>query len=149
MGLDPDRYRNDVANARKAGADVVVVLPHWGREYTAAPTARQRTHARALTNAGTTLILGSHSHWAGAMETLKGRPVFYSQGNLVFDLVRSEETVEGLIVEVTFVGAKPVQIRLHPTVMVDIVQPNLLKVPGDGAVVIDRMRKASAALPAR
>jgi poly-gamma-glutamate synthesis protein (capsule biosynthesis protein) len=149
MGLDPDRYRHDIANARKAGADVVVVLPHWGVEYTAAPTERQRTHARALTNTGATLILGSHSHWAGAMETLKGRPVFYSQGNLIFDLVRSEETVEGLIVEVTFVGAKPVQIRLHPTVMVDIVQPNLLKVPGDGAVVIDRMRVASKRLSPR
>ena len=143
------RYRADVAAAGDAGADVVVVLPHWGVEYTAAPTARQRSHARALVAAGTTLILGSHSHWAGAMEFVKGRPVFYSLGNLIFDLTRSEETVEGVIVEITFVGARPTQIRLHPTVMVDLVQPNLLQAAGDGAVVIKRMRKASEALPGR
>ena len=143
------RYRADIAAARGAGADVVVVFPHWGVEYRAAPTARQRAHARALVEAGAALILGSHSHWAGAMEQIDGHPVLYSLGNLIFDLTRSEETVEGVIVEVTFIGARPAQIRLHPTVMVDLIQPNLLESAGAGAVVIDRMRRASEALPAR
>jgi poly-gamma-glutamate capsule biosynthesis protein CapA/YwtB (metallophosphatase superfamily) len=142
-------YRADIAAARDAGADVVVVLPHWGVEYTATPTSRQRAHAQELAAAGTTLILGSHSHWAGALERVDGSPVLYSLGNLIFDLTRSEETVEGLIVEVTFVGARPAQIRLHPTVTVDLVQPNLLEAAGDGAVVIKRMRKASEALARR
>jgi poly-gamma-glutamate synthesis protein (capsule biosynthesis protein) len=148
-GLVSGHYRADVAAARDAGADVVVVLPHWGVEYKAAPTARQRAHAKALVAAGTTVILGSHSHWVGAMEFVDGSPVFYSLGNLVFDLTRSEETVEGLIVEITFAGARATQIRLHPTVMVDLVQPNLLEAAGDGAVVIKRIRKSSEGLPER
>jgi poly-gamma-glutamate capsule biosynthesis protein CapA/YwtB (metallophosphatase superfamily) len=148
-GLVSAHYRADVAAARDAGADVVVVLPHWGVEYRATPSAGQRAHARALIKAGTTLILGSHSHWAGAMELVDEAPVLYSLGNLVFDLTRSEETVEGVIVEITFVGARPRQIRLHPTVMVDLVQPNLLDAASDGAVVIERMRRASAALEGR
>ena len=148
-GLVAARYRGDIAAARNAGADIVVVLPHWGVEYTATPTRTQRDHARALVEAGATLVLGSHSHWAGAMELIDGSPVLYSLGNLVFDLTRSEETVEGLIVEITFVGARPAQVRLHPTVMVDLVQPNLLEAAGDGAVVIERMREASEALPRR
>ena len=126
-----------------------MVLPHWGVEYTSVPTSNQRAHARALATAGTTLILGSHSHWAGALELVDGRPVLYSLGNLIFDLTRSEETVEGLIVEITFVGARPAQIRLHPTVMVDLVQPNLLEPADDGAVVIERVRDASGALAER
>ena len=142
------RYRADIAAARGAGADVVVVFPHWGVEYRAAPTARQRAHARALVEAGAALILGSHSHWAGAMEQIDGHPVLYSLGNLIFDLTRSEETVEGVIVEVTFIGSRPAQIRLHPTVMVDLIQPNLLQTPG-GGVVIKRMQRASEALPVR
>jgi poly-gamma-glutamate synthesis protein (capsule biosynthesis protein) len=145
-GLGSARYRTDVAAARDAGADVVVVLPHWGVEYRAAPTAKQRAHARKLVAAGTSVILGSHSHWAGPTELIDGSPVLYSLGNLIFDLTRSEETVEGVIVEITFVGARPTQVRLHPTVMVDLVQPNLLDATGDGAVVIKRMRKASEAL---
>lgn len=145
-GLVSARYRADIGAARDAGADVVVVLPHWGVEYRAAPTSRQRAHARALATAGATVILGSHSHWAGAMELVEGRPVLYSLGDLVFDLTRSEETVEGFIVEITFVGARPAQIDLHPTVMVDLVQPNLLAPAGDGTVVTKRMREASDAL---
>ena len=38
------------------------------------------------------------------MELIDGRPVLYSLGDLIFDLTRSEETVEGLIAEITFVG---------------------------------------------
>jgi len=148
-GLVSAGYHADVTAARDGGADVVVVLPHWGVEYAADPTSQQRAHARGLAAAGTTLILGSHSHWAGAMELIDGRPVLYSLGNLVFDLTRSEETVEGLIAEITFVGARPTQIRLHPTVMVDLVQPNLLDAAGDGKVVIERVRQASEALPGR
>jgi hypothetical protein len=144
--LTSDRYRADLGAARDAGADVVVVLPHWGVEYTAMPTSRQRTDAKGLAGAGATVVLGSHSHWPGAIERLDGRPVVYSLGNLVFDLTRSEETVQGLIVEITFVGARPAQIRLHPTVMIDLVQPNLLDPAGDGAGVITRMRTASEAI---
>jgi hypothetical protein len=84
--------------------------------------------------------------WAGPIELADGRPVLYSLGNLIFDLTRSEETVEGVIVEITFVGARPAQIRLHPTVMVDLVQPNFLDPAGDGAVVIKRIRVASEEL---
>jgi capsule synthesis protein PGA_cap len=145
-GLIAAQYRADLAAARSARADVVVVLPHWGVEYTADPTAQQQAQARALAAAGATVILGSHSHWVGPIELADGRPVLYSLGNFIFDLTRSEETVEGVIVEITFVGARPAQIRLHPTVMVDIVQPNLLDPAGDGAVLLERMRAASKAL---
>jgi poly-gamma-glutamate synthesis protein (capsule biosynthesis protein) len=145
-GFATGRSRTDIAAARRDGADVVVVLPHWGTEYTAAASPRQRAGARRLARAGATLILGSHSHVAGALEQVDGRPVLYSLGDLVFDLTRSEATTEGLIVEVTFVGARPVQVRLHPTVILDRVQPNLLGPAADRAVVIDRMRRASEAL---
>lgn len=139
-------YRADIAGARASGADVVLVLPHWGTEYTAAASSGQQVHARRLADAGATLVLGSHSHSAGAVDQVDGHPVLYSLGNLVFDITRSEETVEGLIVEITFSGPRPVQIRLHPTVIVDSAQPNLLNPATDGKVVIERMRRASIQL---
>ena len=145
-GLTTAGYRADITAAHRQGADVVVVLPHWGTEYTAAASSGQLAHARSLAAAGASLILGSHSHWTGALEQVDGHPVLYSLGNLVFDLVRSEETLEGMIVEVTFIGPRPVQVRLHPTVIVDLVQPNLLDPATDGMVVIERMRRASIAL---
>ncbi len=48
--------------------------------------------------------------------------------------------------ELTFHGADLAQLELHPTVMVDRAQVNLLRRDGDGGVVIARMRKASKQL---
>ena len=72
-------------------------------------------------------------------------PVLYSLGDLVFDLPRFEATEEGVLVELTFHGADLLQVELHPTVIHDRAQLNLLERDGDGAVVMERMREASRA----
>jgi poly-gamma-glutamate synthesis protein (capsule biosynthesis protein) len=148
--LEVDAVAADIAAARRAGAAVVIVLTHWGVEYTARPTVEQRARARAILDAGADLIIGSHSHWAGAVGDASGLGAhgegltFFSLGDLVFDIDRSEETLEGLILELTFDGSRLVQVDLHPTLIVDLAQPNLLDV-ADAAQVLDRMRRASAA----
>jgi Bacterial capsule synthesis protein PGA_cap len=141
--LDIAHCRADVKAARAAGADVVIVVPHWGVEYTSNPTALQRSQAAALIGAGADVILGSHPHWAGALEAIGNGLVVYSMGDFIFDLPRSEQTDEGLIVELTFVGRRVVQIDIHPTIELDRSQPHLLDPARDGRVVLDRVRKAS------
>jgi hypothetical protein len=139
-----ENVRADIAAARRGGANVVIVLAHWGVEYRATPTSAQRSAAKAILAAGADLIIGSHSHWAGAIGASGASLVFYSLGDLVFDLARSEETLEGMLIEITFSGTRMVQVALHPTLIVDLVQPNLLD-PPDAKAVLERMRKASAA----
>ena len=142
--LDLARARADIAAARAAGAQVVVVVPHWGVEYTSAPTAVQRRDAAALIADGADVILGSHPHWAGALEAIGSGVVVYSMGDFIFDLDRSEQTDEGLIVELTFEGAHLAQIALQPTIELDRSQPNLLDPAGAGGqVVLGRVRTAS------
>ncbi len=65
----------DVAAARKAGAQVVIVFPHWGTEYDPTPFAGQQTLAHAALDAGADLVIGNHAHWAGAVEIYKGKPI--------------------------------------------------------------------------
>jgi len=143
--LDLTRARADIAAARAAGADLVVVIPHWGVEYTSTATASQRRDAAALIADGADVILGSHPHWAGAMEVIGAGVVVYSMGDFIFDLDRSEQTDEGLIVELSFAGSRLAQIDLQPTIEIDDSQPNLLDPTGDGKVVLDQVRKASQA----
>jgi hypothetical protein len=64
-------------------------------------------------------------------------------GDFIFDLARSEQTDEGLIVELTFVGHRVAQIDIHPTIELDRSQPNLLDPARDGRVVLNRVRDAS------
>ncbi|HXR27523.1 MAG TPA: CapA family protein, partial [Candidatus Baltobacteraceae bacterium] len=143
--LNLARARADITAARAAGADLVVVIPHWGVEYTSTATASQRRDAAALIADGADVILGSHPHWAGAMEVIGAGVVVYSMGDFIFDLDRSEQTDEGLIVELSFAGSRLAQIDLQPTIEIDDSQPNLLDPTGDGKVVLDQVRKASQA----
>jgi poly-gamma-glutamate capsule biosynthesis protein CapA/YwtB (metallophosphatase superfamily) len=129
-----------------ATADVVIVFPHWGREYRAVPNAGQRALAQRWVAAGADLVLGAHSHWTGAIEEIGDSLVFYSMGNLAFDQAWSEATMQGVILELTFNADRLVQVRLHPTLIVEDVQPNLLEHDAGGQRVIDRMRDASEGL---
>ena len=138
--------RSDIRAARAAGADVVVVVPHWGVEYTDRITPQQATLGPALLRAGADLVLGGHSHWAGPMRVVSGRLVVYSMGNLVFDLVHDARTQQGLLVELTFAGRKLAQVTLHPTVMLGNVQPNLLTASGGGNALLRAIRAASVRL---
>ena len=140
--MDLRQARLDIRAARREGAEVVVVMPHWGVEYTDRPTLRQQRQAAALIAAGADVILGSHPHWVGAMEAIDDGVVLYSLGDFIFDLTRSEQTEEGLIAELTFAGARLAQIDLHPTIQLDRSQPNLLEA-GDERLMLERIRTAS------
>ncbi|HEU0237589.1 MAG TPA: CapA family protein [Candidatus Limnocylindrales bacterium] len=138
--------REDIALVREAGADVVIVFPHWGTEYDATPFGSQRTLAHAVVDAGADLVIGNHAHWAGAMEVYNGRPIWYALGNFVFDQTWSEPTMEGITLELTFVGSQLVQVTMRPHIILDKAQPNFLDPAGDGAVVLGQVFAASKGL---
>ena len=141
--LSLTRVRNDIKTARKAGADLVIVFPHWGTEYRAMPFAGQQELARRIIDAGAGMIIGNHAHWAAALEVYEGKPIWYALGNFVFDQTWSEPTMEGLTLELTFHGAELVQARMRPHIILDKAQPNFLDPAGDGRVVMGQVFDAS------
>ena len=136
----------DIRAARAAGADVVIVFPHWGVEYTDRLNAQQAGLAPKILAAGADAVLGGHSHWAGPIRLFGSRPVVYSMGDLVFSLAHDERTQEGILVELTFTGKRLAQVTLHPTLMVGNVQPNILVPSGGGSALLAAIRRASARL---
>jgi hypothetical protein len=141
--MSPGVVKADVAKARKAGAQVVIVFPHWGTEYDPTPFRGQQTLARAALDAGADMVIGNHAHWAGAMEVYKGKPIWYALGNFVFDQTWSEPTMEGITLELTFRGPTLVQARMRPHIILDKAQPNFLDAAGDGRVVMGQVFDAS------
>ena len=67
-------------------------------------------------------------------------------GNFVFDQSWAEITMEGLLVESTFNGGHLVQTFMQPILDHKQAQPNLLDPHGSGAIVLNRMQKASRGL---
>ena len=133
--------REDVERLRKE-VDLVVVMPHWGREYLAKPEPEQVDLAHAAIDAGADLVVGGHAHWPKGMEIYAGTPVFYGVGNFLLDQSWSEETSTGIFAEITLYGDRIVQVEPVPFVLLDFAQPNFL-VPEAGG---DRaLRKVYAA----
>ena len=48
--------------AARARSDVVVVYMHWGEEYNQCAIAAQKTLAKKLSDAGATMVVGTHAH---------------------------------------------------------------------------------------
>lgn len=139
--LDASTVAADIAAARNF-ADVVIVLPNWGVEYTAAPTARQRAFARAAADAGADLVVGNHPHWVQAYERIGDTLVAYALGNFVFDQDWSRETQQGAMLEVTLTGADLTSYRFIPIRIHDQYQPRIAE-PDEAWEILRRIEIAS------
>jgi poly-gamma-glutamate synthesis protein (capsule biosynthesis protein) len=123
--LQEDAVREDIEQLRPE-VDLLVVMPHWGIEYTAPPEPEQVEIAHAMVDAGADLIVGNHAHWAKGIEIYDGKPVFYGTGNFLFDQSWSEETSTGIFVDVVLYENRVVQARPVPFIILDRSQPNFL-----------------------
>jgi poly-gamma-glutamate capsule biosynthesis protein CapA/YwtB (metallophosphatase superfamily) len=141
--MTPAGLKVDITAARNAGADVVIVWPHWGIEYTTGPSAFQVGLGHAAIDAGADLVIGNHPHWAQAMEVYKGRPIWYALGNFTFDQTWSEPTMEGITLELTFSGRTLVQARMRPHLVLFMAQPNFMDPLGSGKAVMNQVFGAS------
>lgn len=98
--LDPEVATADIIRAGQE-ADIVVVLVHWGEEYQTRASGMQRDTARALIDAGATLVIGHHPHVVQEIEPYGTGLIAYSLGNFVFDQNFSPDTRRGLALRVT------------------------------------------------
>ncbi|MFE4373862.1 CapA family protein [Streptomyces sp. NPDC056835] len=92
--------------ARKAGADIVILSLHWGREHHSEPSADQTELAERITaGTGVDLVIGHHGHAVQPMEKINGTWVAYGLGNQVARHdVPTGLSEEGVIGWFTFTG---------------------------------------------
>lgn len=82
---EDEQVVRDITDARRVWkADVVIPVMHWGWEDPIA-NDRQRALARRMVDAGADAVIGGHPHQLQDTETYKGKPIFYSLGNFVFE----------------------------------------------------------------
>ncbi|MBR4724975.1 MAG: CapA family protein [Lachnospiraceae bacterium] len=98
--ISAERLFSDIAKAKKK-ADFVIVLPHWGTEYTHKPTSAQQKLAQKMADAGADAIIGTHAHVVMPMKIIEasdGRrvPCYYSTGNFVSNMGQAERNLEGI-----------------------------------------------------
>lgn len=84
-----------------------ILYVHWGNEYINRPSAAQKKFAHWLIDAGFDLIIGMHPHVLQGYEDYKGKRIYYSLGNCVFDMP-SEQCKIGALVGLNLADGKPV-----------------------------------------
>lgn len=104
--IDRQKMKRDIANARKKGAEIVMVAVHWGNEYQLLPHQSQKSLADFLISQGVELIIGGHPHVIQPMEmrsdSVSGRSalVVYSLGNFISNM-KTRDTRGGALIQTT------------------------------------------------
>ena len=126
--LERDKLIAEITDAKKQ-TDLVVIMFHWGTEYTHQPTKRQKEFAHTAIDNGADLVLGNHPHWFQPLEMYKEKLIAYSHGNTIFDQMWSEKTKEGIILKSTFdvKTKKLIDVKIYPTYIKDYGQPEILQ----------------------
>jgi poly-gamma-glutamate capsule biosynthesis protein CapA/YwtB (metallophosphatase superfamily) len=109
-----------IQSARTERAEVVISL-HWGAEYQAGATERQKALAQQLAQAGAALIVGTHPHVlqpAAWISTSHGKTlVLYSLGNALFDQPGLPDTRQSALVLVRLDAHGVQSVHLVPFVI--------------------------------
>lgn len=139
-----------VSRAQEQGADIVVCVPQWwgGGEYHAQFLGDMRRQQQVFFDAGCDHVIGHGTHWSGPIEiTPTGdgdhRVTMVSHGNFLFGQGWSQQTQEGVTLELSFLGTRLVQARMHPYIMLEQAQTNLTDPASDGLWVLNRIYEAS------
>jgi len=127
-GGDLKRLTSTIEELTKR-ADIVIGLPHWGEQYTNAPVPDQRRVGRAMLDAGADIVVGGHPHWVQGIQTHRGGLVINSLGNFVFDMDFSQETEEGVLLELVWWGSELMGARFVPYVIDNDYVPRLAHGP--------------------
>lgn len=110
---DQEAVKSEIRSLKER-VDVLFVSLHAGGEYRREPERRKVEFARTAIEAGADAIIGHHPHWIQPVEVYRGKPIFYSLGNFVFDQGHTLETSQGLMVEFGIRNSALVHARLIP-----------------------------------
>ncbi|MDG1572731.1 CapA family protein [Robiginitalea sp. M366] len=91
--LDLIQNYQQIIDARKT-SDFVIVIYHGGREHYQLPTPRVRNTFRFFIEVGADVVVAHHPHCFSGYEIHRGRPIFYSLGNFIFDFKRKYQKGE-------------------------------------------------------
>jgi hypothetical protein len=96
---DAASLERDIRALRPA-VDFLLVTSHWGVPYERGPGPTERERARLAIALGADAVVAHHPHVIQPLELYRGRPIFYSVGNLAFGSGNSR--AEGLAVGFRF-----------------------------------------------
>ena len=141
------RLTTQISDLKKNGIDFVIISFHWGGNWVDKPSPVYRYYAHTLLDAGADLIFGHSAHTLQGIEVYKGKPIFYSLGNVIDDYELDPKWINDLSIlahvdynnlgQLKKIRITPIQINALKTQIAD--QKNR-------DIIFNRIKKLSALL---
>ena len=96
--LDFSGLEEDIASV---DCDFLIVYFHWGIEFQRYKSEMQELIAKKAVDLGADFVVGAHPHVLQEPEVYKGRYIYYSLGNFIFDKQIPPGTDETMILQIT------------------------------------------------
>jgi poly-gamma-glutamate capsule biosynthesis protein CapA/YwtB (metallophosphatase superfamily) len=110
------QMRKSLDQMKEANVDWPILSLHWGPNSVHRPSAEFVEIAHAAIDLGYTILFGHSAHIFHGVEIYRGRPIFYSAGDLVDDYYVDPELKNDhqLLFEIETKGGALQRIRFHP-----------------------------------
>lgn len=96
------QVKDNIAKVKEEGAQLIIVIFHWGNEKEEVPDSNQIALGRLAIDEGADLVCGHHPHVLQGIETYKGKNIVYSLGNFCFGGNSAPSDMDSMIFQQTF-----------------------------------------------
>ena len=97
-----EQLKQNIAKVKTDGAQITIVIFHWGNEKEEVPDSNQTTLAHLAIDEGADLVCGHHPHVLQGIEEYKGKNIVYSLGNFCFGGNQYPSDMDTMIFQQTF-----------------------------------------------
>ena len=97
-----EQLKQNIEKVKKDGAQLIVVIFHWGNEKEEVPDENQKTLGHLAIDEGADLVCGHHPHVLQGIEEYKGKNIVYSLGNFCFGGNAYPSDMDTIIFQQTF-----------------------------------------------
>lgn len=97
-----EQLKTNIAKVKEDGAQLIIVIFHWGNEKEEVPDDNQMTLGRLAIDEGADLVCGHHPHVLQGIEEYKGKNIVYSLGNFCFGGNSYPSDMDSMIFQQTF-----------------------------------------------
>ena len=96
------QLKDNIAKVKEDGAELIIVIFHWGNEKETVPDSNQTTLGHLAIDLGADLVCGHHPHVLQGIEEYKGKNIVYSLGNFCFGGNSYPSDMDSIIFQQTF-----------------------------------------------
>lgn len=97
-----EQLKQNIAKVKQDGAQLIVVIFHWGNEKEEVPDENQKTLGHLAIDEGADLVCGHHPHVLQGIEEYKGKNIVLRLGNFCFGGNAYPSDMDTIIFQQTF-----------------------------------------------